>query len=535
MLADGSSLKLEHCIACGGFGAVYQASGVGPNGHQSRVCVKIPHDIANDQTLTTEATLAAKVKGYEKYAPRIVSASYKPPTYKVWSRPITLSKVAVMEEAPYGTLKDLVEQNVVTKHNIEDCIRMVAHNLAAIHSSGILHRDISPCNILAFPAEDGGSQAPSVAGFRLVIADYGIATCAVKGGSVLTMAKYGAAGKPGFCAPEVANGGAYNFMADWYSFGVSMLVIAGYVFDGCPAKNANLYLHSNEGLASHRLRDAPMTVQHCAFCLLPTVPARTLFTLLRLWIPLGLRRSHLVMAVVVYLLLRFGREIGGVVAFGACLGAVCIPVCPFSNQRGFIMGRSPMQTATSRTNGSGDEGKAKFPLWAHYMATSVALAGALWYTNRRILLVAVALAPVGTWGTFIKGILGNSPRGVSFPSHLAPDPNRKITTTAGARRVAPADGSVFNPKCVRCNINFTHVPAKWTCPTCKDPVWQPDGDSAACIKCNKNFTIFGFWRHHCRRCGWLFCRDCTAPSKQPVPSRGYEALETICKRCEAFS
>ena len=41
-----------------------------------------------------------------------------------------------------------------------------------------------------------------------------------------------------------------------------------------------------------------------------------------------------------------------------------------------------------------------------------------------------------------------------------------------------------------------------------EPRWVPDGPN--CSRCSKGFGFFKLtFRHHCRRCGNLFCGDCT--------------------------
>src|SRR5262249_12809703 len=78
----------------------------------------------------------------------------------------------------------------------------VAGGLAAIHAAGIVHRDVSPQNVLRMA--DG----------RLVVSDFGLATDAsesttsIQGGTVAYM------------APEGARGGRAGFRADVGSLGV---------------------------------------------------------------------------------------------------------------------------------------------------------------------------------------------------------------------------------------------------------------------------------------------------------------------------
>lgn len=38
--------------------------------------------------------------------------------------------------------------------------------------------------------------------------------------------------------------------------------------------------------------------------------------------------------------------------------------------------------------------------------------------------------------------------------------------------------------------------------------WMPDASAESCTKCHRLFTLF-LRRHHCRRCGWIFCAGCS--------------------------
>lgn len=64
--------------------------------------------------------------------------------------------------------------------------------------------------------------------------------------------------------------------------------------------------------------------------------------------------------------------------------------------------------------------------------------------------------------------------------------------------------------------------------------WMPDHSCRVCYDCDTQFTIFNR-RHHCRRCGRIFCGKCTAKS---VPVRSgpdksvYEADKIrVCNFC----
>ena len=54
-------------------------------------------------------------------------------------------------------------------------------------------------------------------------------------------------------------------------------------------------------------------------------------------------------------------------------------------------------------------------------------------------------------------------------------------------------------------------------PTGRTPRWMDDNDSDICLGCSKEFGVL-LRRHHCRRCGGLFCADCSNEYVQiPVP------------------
>ncbi|CAJ0823537.1 4569_t:CDS:10 [Entrophospora sp. SA101] len=89
-------------------------------------------------------------------------------------------------------------------------------------------------------------------------------------------------------------------------------------------------------------------------------------------------------------------------------------------------------------------------------------------------------------------------------------------------------------------LNITNVPASSTLTT--HPKWENDDDVYECRKCQKKFN---FWirKHHCRRCGQVFCDKCstarvTLPSLQVLsdPSAPNNTTNTtlyhrVCDSC----
>jgi hypothetical protein len=63
-------------------------------------------------------------------------------------------------------------------------------------------------------------------------------------------------------------------------------------------------------------------------------------------------------------------------------------------------------------------------------------------------------------------------------------------------------------------------------------VWKRDDAVAGCERCSAPFTFYRR-RHHCRRCGGIFCLDC-AKDKMPGIS-GWSGAERICRICQTLA
>jgi serine/threonine protein kinase len=113
----------------------------------------------------------------------------------------------VMELAGGGSLRDEMRSGALAARPVAERIadaRAVASALEAIHRAGIVHRDLSPQNLLRM--DDG----------RLVMSDFGLAIDV----SDTTSSVYG--GTVAYMAPEVLRGGKASFASDVWGLGIVM-------------------------------------------------------------------------------------------------------------------------------------------------------------------------------------------------------------------------------------------------------------------------------------------------------------------------
>ncbi|ORX77592.1 FYVE-domain-containing protein [Anaeromyces robustus] len=82
-------------------------------------------------------------------------------------------------------------------------------------------------------------------------------------------------------------------------------------------------------------------------------------------------------------------------------------------------------------------------------------------------------------------------------------------------------------------INFFQTPSSFvTGPPSKNH-WKPDSEVSSCADCNRPFTLINR-RHHCRKCGDIFCGQCTnftARLDQDCRFNPKGIESRICRKC----
>nr|AVV26987.1 GTP-binding protein Rheb isoform 1 [Rhynchopus euleeides] len=63
------------------------------------------------------------------------------------------------------------------------------------------------------------------------------------------------------------------------------------------------------------------------------------------------------------------------------------------------------------------------------------------------------------------------------------------------------------------------------------PKWRPDAEGSICEECGEGFSFFNR-RHHCRKCGGLFCGKCSGAKRLLSKELGYGSEpQRVCKPC----
>ncbi|ORY06698.1 FYVE-domain-containing protein [Basidiobolus meristosporus CBS 931.73] len=61
--------------------------------------------------------------------------------------------------------------------------------------------------------------------------------------------------------------------------------------------------------------------------------------------------------------------------------------------------------------------------------------------------------------------------------------------------------------------------------------WKPDGDATFCTSCETQFNFFER-KHHCRRCGNVYCAKCSSKFIRLDQNAEFNSGGTLCRACD---
>lgn len=205
----GGTYEVERLLKAGGMGEVYRGRNVF-NGEP--VAIKI--------VLGSQATDDIHTKLFEREALVLSKLAHEAIVrYYVYTvDPVIGRPCLVMEFVPGPSVMERMAEGPMPLEDVRTVLRRVASGLEAAHKRGVIHRDLSPDNIIL---EDGLVE-------HAKLIDFGIAKSGAIGQG--TMLEGRIAGKYNYMAPEQLGlaGGVIDERADIYSLG---LVVVG-VFRG---------------------------------------------------------------------------------------------------------------------------------------------------------------------------------------------------------------------------------------------------------------------------------------------------------------
>jgi serine/threonine-protein kinase len=193
--------EIDRMIGVGGMGEVYK-------GHEIQTGTVVAIKMLLSEMAENEAALALFRREASALHYLMHDAIVR---YFVFTiEPVLQRPYLAMEYVDGQSLADILEQGPLTLEALHRLTRRVASGLQAAHERGIIHRDVSPDNII-IPHNDVA---------RAKIIDFGIARSTQIGDA--TIIGSGFAGKHNYVSPEQIGlyGGEVNAQSDVYSFGL---------------------------------------------------------------------------------------------------------------------------------------------------------------------------------------------------------------------------------------------------------------------------------------------------------------------------
>lgn len=198
--------EIERLINTGGMGEVYRGRNI-HNGEPVAIKIVLPH-LANDEMIVSLFQKEAKVLG-RLFHEAIVR-------YHVFTNDPEIGRPCIVMEFVEGTsMNEIVKKGPMPLEDVKVLLRRLAGALDKAHTVGVVHRDLSPDNVIL---EDGQVS-------HAKIIDFGIAKSSMKGDATLLQGQF--AGKFSYVAPEQlgAFGGTVDGRTDIYSLGLMMVAV----------------------------------------------------------------------------------------------------------------------------------------------------------------------------------------------------------------------------------------------------------------------------------------------------------------------
>jgi serine/threonine protein kinase len=193
--------EIDAMIGVGGMGEVYKSHEI-QTGTTVAIKMLLPEMAENDAALA----LFRKEASALHYLMHEAIVRY----FVFTVEPVLQRPYLAMEFVDGRSLADILEEGPLTFEALLRLMRRVASGLKAAHERGIIHRDVSPDNVI-IPQNDVA---------RAKIIDFGIARSTHIGDA--TIIGSGFAGKHNYVSPEQIGlfGGDVTFKSDIYSFGL---------------------------------------------------------------------------------------------------------------------------------------------------------------------------------------------------------------------------------------------------------------------------------------------------------------------------
>lgn len=213
MLVAGT-YEIEQLINRGGMGEVYRGRNV-HTGDPVAMKIVLPA-LAHDPMIEALFQKEAKVLGRLAHDAIV--------RYHTYMNPPEIGRPSLIMEFVEGkSLSDRIKEEPLSEAEVRILLRRLASGLDRAHGAGVVHRDLSPDNVIL--------EGQKVENAKLI--DFGIAKSSMKGDRTLLQGQF--AGKFSFVAPEQlgAYDGAIDGRTDVYSLALMMVA-------ACRGKNLNM-------------------------------------------------------------------------------------------------------------------------------------------------------------------------------------------------------------------------------------------------------------------------------------------------------